>query len=370
MGNERSGKGQPTATDEESEDETSEGAVSTDEPAEGSVDDKAEDEAPETETPESDDSNGQASQAGEAAGPPGGGSTGGATASAPGQKPVFLAIVAVVALIVGLVVGLVVGGGSSDEDDTADEAASEGDSEGHEGHGGMEMGDEESGLAALLADHHYHEPTDEVIDSETRALLTAQLAPLDEYVKDFPTIADAEAAGWRRAGPFIPGLGTHYIRPEGEDVTFTIRESLDGDEDEGMEIRPVLIYDGLEDDAALVGFMPMAIGEEPGDFAGPYDTWHRHTNVCVVPGEEEGDPIDLPFVGDMESTTEERCESVGGNLNELTSHMVHIWSIPSYDSELGMFSEVNPKITCPDGAYHRVPYDELEPPYITTCPGE
>lgn len=356
MGNEQSGNGQPTASDEKSK-----GAVSTGDPAEDSAD-VAEDAAAETEAPESDTATTESPGKGGEAEPPGNESP----ASGPsGQKPLVLALVAVVALIVGLVVGVVAAGGSDDEAD-ADEAEGESGSEGHEGHGDMAMGDDESGLSQLLEDHHYHAPTDEPIDAEARALLTAQLEPMDEWAKELPTIADAEEADWRRAGPFIPGLGTHYI-PRDMDVTFTIRDSLDGDADEGTEVRPLLIYDGLEDDSALAGFMLMA-QDDPGDFAGPYDFWHQHTNVCVV--NEPGGDIDLPFVGDMESTTEERCESVGGSLTEITSHMVHVWSIPTYESELGLFSEVNPKITCPDGTYHRVPYGDLEPPYTTTCVDE
>lgn len=284
---------------------------------------------------------------------------------APSSGPwkVGVAVAAVLGLIVGLLTGLAVSGDS--DDGGSDDDAAEDDSDGHAHSAGTD--DEESGLAQLLEDHHYHEPTDETIDGKTRALLTAQLAPLDDLTKELPTIADAEAADWRRAGPFIPGLGTHYISRD-QAPTFTIRDSLDGDEDTGTEVRALLIYDGLEEDSALAGFMLMAMGEEPGDFAGPQDVWHQHTNVCVV--SHEGGDIDLPFVGDMESTTEERCEDVGGRLTEVTSHMVHVWSIPTYGSELGLFSEVNPRITCPDGTYHRVPYDDLEPPYTTTCPEE
>jgi hypothetical protein len=37
-------------------------------------------------------------------------------------------------------------------------------------------------------------------------------------------------------------------------------------------------------------------------------------------------------------------------------------------NELGLFGSVNPRITCPDGSYHRVPYDQLESDE-TTCVG-
>jgi hypothetical protein len=33
---------------------------------------------------------------------------------------------------------------------------------------------------------------------------------------------------------------------------------------------------------------------------------------------------------------------------------VHVWTVPGYESPRGTFSEVNPKITCPDGSYHTI----------------
>lgn len=284
-------------------------------------------------------------------------------ASRPG--PLVPAVVAVLALIVGVVIGLTVGRGSGGGEDEGDEAA--GDAEGHDDHG--DVNDDGSGLAQLLADHHYEPQPDEEIDGETRQLLTAQLTALNELMEENLTIADAEDNGWARAGPFIPGLGTHYV-PTDTEYTITIPTSLDG-EAEG-ELRPVLIFDGLADDAPLVGFMPYLVeaeaGEEadPVDFAGPYDDWHRHTNLCI---ELKPDgTMEAPFVADMDNVTEEMCNAAGGDFFDVTTLMTHIWSIPGYDSELGLFSEVNPKITCPDGTYDRVPYDELEPPYTTTCP--
>lgn len=234
----------------------------------------------------------------------------------------------------------------------------------HEDHGEAAAADaagsgDDDGLAQLLADHHYDPPVDEPLDNETRLLLTAQLAGTFDLMEQYPTIADAEADGWYRAGPFIPGLGTHYI-PRDLDLRWTIKDGVDSSE--GEEIRPLLIYDGLDDDAALAGFMFMS-QEEPTGFAGPYDGWHQHTNVCVV---RTGDAIELPLVADLDNVTEEMCADEGGELTDVTSYMVHVWSVPGYESELGLFSEVNPQITCPDGAYHRVPYDQLESDE-TTC---
>ena len=39
--------------------------------------------------------------------------------------------------------------------------------------------------------------------------------------------------------------------------------------------------------------------------------------------------------------------------------MVHVWPVPGYESEQGLFSNLNPKLTCPNGTYYIVPSEEL-----------
>jgi hypothetical protein len=181
--------------------------------------------------------------------------------------------------------------------------------------------------------------------------LAAQLASTAELVARYPTIADAEAAGWRRAGPFSPGLGTHYQGP------YSL--NADGDMDPEDLAAPMLVYDGLEPDAPLAGFMYSAYGTEgePEGFAGPNDHWHYHESVCIVMGEDGA--IDTPFGADLEGVTEQMCTEVGGSFIDVTGYMVHVWNVPGYESPDGMFTELNPRITCPDGSYETIPTEEL-----------
>ena len=119
----------------------------------------------------------------------------------------------------------------------------------------------------------------------------------------------------------------------------------------------ILIYDGIEDDARLAGFMYMAYQEtEPDGFVGDLDRWHYHTAVCVVFGP---DGIDTPFGADLTGITPEMCEAEGGTFLDFTGYMVHVWTVPGYESELGVFSDLNPALTCPDGTYHRIPTAEI-----------
>ena len=41
--------------------------------------------------------------------------------------------------------------------------------------------------------------------------------------------------------------------------------------------------------------------------------------------------------------------------------MVHVWTVPGYESPQGVFSELNPKMTCPDGTYFTVPLRSSAP---------
>ena len=191
----------------------------------------------------------------------------------------------------------------------------------------------------------------QTLDPATAGTLAGQLALTAPLVERYPTVAEARAAGYRQAGPFSPGLGIHYSK-FGEDSS-----NSDGDMDPADIAAPILIYDGVGDDARLAGFMYMAYQEtEPEGFAGSLDRWHYHTAVCIV---STPTGIETPFGADLTGVTEEMCEDEGGQLLDFTGYMVHVWTVPGYESELGTFSDLNPRITCPDGTYHAIPIAEI-----------
>jgi hypothetical protein len=119
----------------------------------------------------------------------------------------------------------------------------------------------------------------------------------------------------------------------------------------------MLIYDGIEDDSRLAGFMYMAYQADPPEgFVGDLDKWHFHTSTCIV---FTPDGIDTPFGADLTGITEEMCQAEGGSLIEFTGYMVHVWTVPGYESPEGLFSDLNPKITCPDGTYYTIETREI-----------
>jgi hypothetical protein len=58
--------------------------------------------------------------------------------------------------------------------------------------------------------------------------------------------------------------------------------------------------------------------------------------------------------------TREMCDQYeGSSFMEVTGYMVHVWTVPGYESARGTFSEINPAITCPDGTYYRIPLEKI-----------
>jgi hypothetical protein len=190
-----------------------------------------------------------------------------------------------------------------------------------------------------------------LIPAPTRTEMLRQLALTLDVVKKFPTVKAAEAAGYRRAGPFIPGLGTHYIGG---------RTSRSGTLTDADILSPsTIIYDGTAPESPIAGFMYMSRASsratpEPEGFAGPNDKWHYHTGLCTL----EGANGVIEIFGFDGSISEPDCTKQGGNFMPSTQYMLHVWTVPGYSSPLGVFSHANPALTCPDGTYHT---DEKDP---------
>ena len=121
---------------------------------------------------------------------------------------------------------------------------------------------------------------------------------------------------------------------------------------------PMLIFDGVEPDAPLAGFMYLAYGTqgEPAGFAGPNDHWHYHDHVCIVyrPRRDRHALRRRPRGRDRGDVQQRRA----GCGSRPHPYMVHVWNVPGYESPDGMFTELNPRITCPDGTYDRIAIED------------
>ena len=176
------------------------------------------------------------------------------------------------------------------------------------------------------------------LDAATRATLQAQLLVARDVAMQYPTVADATAAGFHLAGGFAPGSGAHYVSYTG----------LTGPTAFDPKLVNSLIYDGTSPTSKVIGLMYYGLGDTaPEGFAGPNDHWHRHSNVCLSFG---ASGIEVPFPSDTDVTAAQ-CEGAGGTLMRQTGWMVHAWVVPSWESPAGVFSHDNPDVRCADGTY-------------------
>ena len=75
---------------------------------------------------------------------------------------------------------------------------------------------DDKGLALLSNGHHHAIGAEKPLSSDDRLLLSQQIGATIEVAKRLPTVADAEAAGYRRAGPWTASL---WPRPTGSSAT-------------------------------------------------------------------------------------------------------------------------------------------------------
>jgi hypothetical protein len=208
---------------------------------------------------------------------------------------------------------------------------------------------DDRGFSLLENGHQHATAFEKPMDAATRAELARQLEVTRTVAMQYPTVKDIEAAGYHRVGPFIPGLGAHYMKFSDAVVSL----NSDGVVDDNDLRHPIMwIYDGIEPTSHVAGLMYYSMSKaEPQGFAGPNDIWHYHTGLCLVYG---NGGVDLPYGADQE-VSKQQCDAVHGQLMKQSQWMVHAWTVPGYESSLGTFSHLNPAITCKDGSYYSVP---------------
>jgi hypothetical protein len=231
-------------------------------------------------------------------------------------------------------------------------------------HGEASEPADDKGLSLLHNGQHAHIEV-RALDRPTQAQLDAQLAVTRDLAQRYPTVAEAVAAGYRRVGPFLPGIGAHFMG------NFGTAMNPDGAIDDGDLRNPLMIiYDGIEPDAKVAGFMFYSTAaKEPQGFAGDNDVWHYHEEVCI---KFTDGAIDVPYGLDHQATPQQ-CRNAGGSILPLSQWMVHVWSVKGYKvaaKDGGVFGEVNPKLTCPDGTYYTMPLDQWASHPLNVCKSE
>jgi hypothetical protein len=164
------------------------------------------------------------------------------------------------------------------------------------------------------------------LDASTRVTFSSQVSKSNAVVAKYPTVADAEAGGWRRVTPYVPCIAAHYLKGS------ALTNPFDPSEPE------ILLYDGTKPDSKIVGLSYLAFNTKeapPEGFAGSNDPWHVHEYLCIGRGGVLGDT----------NVNEADCKARGGNREYLGNlWMMHMWNVAGWDSRWGLFSSEHPDL--------------------------
>jgi hypothetical protein len=161
-----------------------------------------------------------------------------------------------------------------------------------------------------------------------RVQLEEQMAQARTVVAKYPTVKDAEAAGYRMSTPYVPCIGAHYTNTR---LVIGFNPATPSE----------LLYDGTGPDAEIVGLSYLTFSPQgaPEGFAGTNDHWHQHNvngGLCFKDGGS--------VIGG-ESTTEAECEARGGTKRELKGiWMAHAWVVPGFECSWGVFAGECPEL--------------------------
>lgn len=183
------------------------------------------------------------------------------------------------------------------------------------------------------------DPWNPMTDADECADLADELTRAKEVAATYPTVADAEAAGYRKVTTYYPGIAAHYMNFEHLQDGFVLEEP------------EMLLYDGDGPTAGVVGLSYYILkegDEEPAEgFTGDNDHYHRHVGLCFRDG----------VVAAGSNASEEECGDLGGDKSDGTAGwMSHVWITPGCESDWGVFSGANPALTV------RTPGDTAEIP--------
>ena len=177
------------------------------------------------------------------------------------------------------------------------------------------------------ADGHRGPAAWEQIDRATRDVMQQELAIAHDVTLKYPTVAQAEAAGYRMTTAYVPCIGAHYINSRHIGNFDAANPAM-------------LLYDGTKPESRIVGlsYATLSGKKAPEGFAGPNDVWHQHNlngGLCLKGGVVVG----------AESTSPEDCKARGGVKVALDSlWMNHVWVADGWPSSWGIFSAEHPDL--------------------------
>lgn len=176
---------------------------------------------------------------------------------------------------------------------------------------------------------HFHRgPYPQVPLSEsTRVSLEQEQVDARAVAVKYPTVASAQAAGYRESTVYVPCIGAHFTNTS---LVASFNPSAPSE----------LLYDGTKPTSKIVGLSYLVFhpGGPPTGFAGGNDRWHQHTfngGLCMKGG----------LVIGAESTSKTACAQEGGQkiaLNDIW--MVHDWIVAGWECSWGVFAAECPEL--------------------------
>lgn len=187
-------------------------------------------------------------------------------------------------------------------------------------------------------------PAELQISRTELGLLVTQLDAVSSTLANYTSIQDACAAGYQAGSLQVPNMGIHMWRGGPGELDPTNPPTLLFAKQGGWSLNRDErgICDGDRwigpDDYQIVGavFKVPPSDEHPEGFAGPFDNWHVHYNLCGGA---------LREVGNGQQGSRKRCEADGGVFQEETHYwMIHVFVAPGLDNQEGVFAMFNPMI--------------------------
>jgi len=182
----------------------------------------------------------------------------------------------------------------------------------------------------LDTEGHFHRgPAPQApIDEAARAQLETQQQQARAVVDKYPTVADAERAGYVQSTVYVPCIGAHY-------TNIALSRSFD------PTTPSELLYDGTTPTSRIVGLSYLVYnpGGAPSGFAGPNDIWHQHNFNGGLCFNAFGQVIG------SESLSQAQCGALGGRKVELIdTWMLHDWVVPGFECSWGVFAPECPEL--------------------------
>jgi len=174
-------------------------------------------------------------------------------------------------------------------------------------------------------DHSHGHVHKAPLDQATQTAVDTQVDTAQASALRYPTVAAAEAAGYRLTTTDLSCIAAHYVR---WDITVDDWGTVDATFDPADP--EILLYDGTAPSSPLVGASYLALTEtKPEGFVGGNDDWYRHLWMCLTDGVVSG--LGVPSTA---------CD--GLNQRWFSGHdiwMAHAWVVPGYENRLGVFAD-------------------------------